>query len=354
MPGYVATADYYFPPVAGDKPTKRIKILISLWLTCVDTSHPKKDLTVHQVGFLQMHMVPTRQYPTSLPSPHTVSLQTQRVMLSFSYDLSSNSVRMASSACSFLACLFPQQDSNSHNHFAFQSSQLLHEARSKETHKQKCKRINHTQQSQRSFPFPSPTFNSQFNSLPTPPSTAFFLFFREKVWSIFRALAKCRAVPICQHCELHKLTLKKQMAKNMRLVQKHANFFVHPVLKELRKKKLELLRQLAHTKVRSDRKKIVGELKEFNLAFKDKLKELRNERKDEDLRQVVAEMKANPRKAWAILRRLLGKESDSPRQIENDVGEVVGKDAATVFAEQYDKQLNRPSNLPAPYTRLRV
>eukprot|EP00808_Paulinella_micropora_P020217 g32786.t1 len=76
-------------------------------------------------------------------------------MLSFSYDLSSNSVRMASSACSFLACLFPQQDS--HSHFAFQSSQLLHEAHSKETHKQKCKRINHTQKSQRSFPFPSPT-----------------------------------------------------------------------------------------------------------------------------------------------------------------------------------------------------
>eukprot|EP00808_Paulinella_micropora_P031204 g41489.t1 len=60
-------------------------------------------------------------------------------------------------------------------------------------------------------------------------------------------------------------------------------------------------------------------------------------------------MKANPRKAWAILRRFLGNESDSPRQIENDVGEVVvGKDAATVFAEQYHKQLNRPSNLPAP------
>eukprot|EP00808_Paulinella_micropora_P019803 g14045.t1 len=58
-------------------------------------------------------------------------------------------------------------------------------------------------------------------------------------------------------------------------------------------------------------------------------------------------MKANPRKAWAILRRFLGK--DSPRQIENNVGEVVvGKDAATVFAEQYHKQLNRPSNLPAP------
>eukprot|EP00808_Paulinella_micropora_P011968 g68993.t1 len=98
-------------------------------------------------------------------------------------------------------------------------------------------------------------------------------------------------------------------------VQKHANFFVHPVLKELRKKKLELLRQLTHTKDRSDRKKIVVELKEFNLVFKDKLKELQKERKDEDLRQVVAEMKANPRKAWAILRRFLGKESDSPRQI---------------------------------------
>eukprot|EP00808_Paulinella_micropora_P028851 g19446.t1 len=135
-----------------------------------------------------------------------------------------------------------------------------------------------------------------------------------------------------------------------RQVQKHANFFVHPVLKELRKNKLELLRQLAHTKEdRSDRKKIVVELKEFNLVFKDKLKELRNEGKDEDLRQIVAEMKANPRKAWAILRRFLGKESDSPRQIENDVGEVVvGKDAATVFAEQCHKQLNRPSNLPAP------
>eukprot|EP00808_Paulinella_micropora_P007517 g18900.t1 len=118
MPGYVAIADYYFPPVAGNKLTKRTNILISLWLladspyktvskleTCVDTSHPKKDLIVHQ---------------------------------------------------------------DSHNHFAFQSSQLLHEARTKETHKQKCKRINHTQQSQRSFPFPSPTFYSQFNSLPTP------------------------------------------------------------------------------------------------------------------------------------------------------------------------------------------
>eukprot|EP00808_Paulinella_micropora_P006680 g52248.t1 len=65
----------------------------------------------------------------------------------------------------------------------------------------------------------------------------------------------------------------------------------------------------------------------------------------------IAEMKANPRKAWAILRRFLGKESDSPRQIENDGGEVVGgKEAATVFAEQYHKQLNRPSNLPAPPT----
>eukprot|EP00808_Paulinella_micropora_P007453 g75864.t1 len=62
-------------------------------------------------------------------------------------------------------------------------------------------------------------------------------------------------------------------------------------------------------------------------------------------------MKPNPRKAWAILRRFLGKESDSPRQIENDGGEVVvGKDAATVFAEQYYKQLNRPTNLPAPPT----
>eukprot|EP00808_Paulinella_micropora_P015664 g67038.t1 len=89
-------------------------------------------------------------------------------------------------------------------------------------------------------------------------------------------------------------------------------------LKELRKKKLELLRQLARTRDGSERKKIVVALKEFNLLFKNKLKELRNKRKEEDLRQVVADMKANPRKAWDILRRFLGKESDSPRQIENN------------------------------------
>eukprot|EP00808_Paulinella_micropora_P004045 g14921.t1 len=131
------------------------------------------------------------------------------------------------------------------------------------------------------------------------------------------------------------------VARNRRQIQKHANFFVHPVLKELRKKKLELLRQLAHTKNKSERNKIIVDLKDFNLVFKNKLRELRKERKGEDLRQVVVEMKANPRKAWAILRRFLGKESDSPRQIENDGGEVVvGKDAATVFAEQYYKQLN--------------
>eukprot|EP00808_Paulinella_micropora_P015660 g67015.t1 len=143
------------------------------------------------------------------------------------------------------------------------------------------------------------------------------------------------------------------VARNRRQIhdQKHANFFVHPVLKELRKKKLELLRQLAHIKDKSERKKIIVDLKEFNVLFKKKLRELRKERKDEDLRQVVVQMKANPRKAWAILRRFLDKESDSPRQIENDGGEVVvGKDAATVFAEQYYKQLNRPSNLPAPPT----
>eukprot|EP00808_Paulinella_micropora_P003319 g7412.t1 len=103
------------------------------------------------------------------------------------------------------------------------------------------------------------------------------------------------------------------VARNRRQIQKHANFFVHPVLKELRKKKLELLRQLAHTKNKSERNKIIVDLKDFHLVFKNKLRELRKERKDEDLRQVVVEMKANPRKAWAILKRFLGKESDSPR-----------------------------------------
>eukprot|EP00808_Paulinella_micropora_P019886 g82318.t1 len=127
-------------------------------LTCVDTSHPKKDLTVHQAS--QVHSL----------SSNTTS----RAMLSFSYDLRSKSVRMAK-PCLLVSGL----------HFSTTGfSQLLHEARSKETHNQKCKRINHTQQSQRSFPFPSPTFYSQFNSLPT------LTFFHrgKKISSIFAPL----------------------------------------------------------------------------------------------------------------------------------------------------------------------
>eukprot|EP00808_Paulinella_micropora_P000747 g32377.t1 len=97
------------------------------------------------------------------------------------------------------------------------------------------------------------------------------------------------------------------VARNRRQIQKHANCFVYPVLKELRKKKLELLRQLAHTKDRNERKKLIVDLKDFNLLFKNKLRELRNERKKEDLRQVVAEIALDRlrmmEERWWVVRR---------------------------------------------------
>eukprot|EP00808_Paulinella_micropora_P013746 g6757.t1 len=68
---------------------------------------------------------------------------------------------------------------------------------------------------------------------------------------------------------------------------------------------------------------------------KNKVKELRNEKKIEDLDQIVVQMKRNPRKAWSILRKFLEKESNSPRQIENNEGAIVtGNTAAEVFANQ--------------------